>query len=91
MFNRFMLVFIMFISYQACLVCKNISKSCPHDQFVLNYGLRTKLYIARISEIYSKFEGPISTGQVRSPPPLPPPVDWTSPAKPTDKSSTPGI
>jgi hypothetical protein len=52
---------------------KYISKSCPHNQFVLNYGLRTKLDIARISGTSSKSGlhriGPISgsTGQVRCP------------------------
>jgi hypothetical protein len=61
-----MLVFIMVISYQACLVCKIISKSCPHDQFVLKYGLSTKFYIARISGTSSKSENPNLSRQVWS-------------------------
>jgi hypothetical protein len=63
---RFMLVFIMVISYQACLACKSFLKSCPHDQFMLNYGLSTKLYIARISRTSSKSENSFLTRQVRS-------------------------
>jgi hypothetical protein len=63
---RFMLVFIMVISSQACLACKSFLKSCPHDQFMLNYGLSTKLYIARISRTSSKSENPFLTRQVRS-------------------------
>jgi hypothetical protein len=63
---RFMLVLIMLISYQVCLVCKSFSKSCPHDQFMLNYGLTTKLYLARLSGSYSKPENPYLTEQVRS-------------------------
>jgi hypothetical protein len=66
MIYGFMLVFTMFISLQARLDYQNISKSCPHDQLVLNCSLRTKLYIARISETGSKSENPICTGQVRS-------------------------
>jgi hypothetical protein len=62
-----MLVFIMVISYQACLVCKIFfQKSCSHDQFMLNYGLSTKLYIASFSGISSKSENPILTRQVWS-------------------------
>jgi hypothetical protein len=63
-----MLVFFMIISYQACLVCKIISNSCPHDQFVLNCGLSTKLYISTISGFQSESEIPILIGQVRTTP-----------------------
>jgi hypothetical protein len=59
-----MLVFSMFISYQACHVCQNILKSCSHNQLVLNYDLRTKLYIARISGTSSKSENHFCTEQV---------------------------
>jgi hypothetical protein len=59
-----MLVFFMIISYQACLVCKIISKSCPHDQFVLNYSLSTKLYISTISGFQFVSEICILTEQV---------------------------
>jgi hypothetical protein len=65
---RFMLAFIMLISYQVCLVCKSFSKSCPHDQFVLNYSLSTKLYIARLSGTNSKPGNPNLTELVRSSP-----------------------
>jgi hypothetical protein len=68
---RFMLVLIMIISYQACLVCKWFSKSYPHNQFVLNYGLVTKLYIAKISRGDSKSEKSFLTRLVWS-------LHWTS-------------
>jgi hypothetical protein len=63
---RFMLAFIMLIPFHVCLVCKYFSKSCPHDQFVLNYGLTTKLYIVRLFRSYSKSENLYLTEQVRS-------------------------
>jgi hypothetical protein len=62
---RFMLAFIMHFSNQVCLVCKSFSKSCPHDQFVLNYGLSTKLYIARFFGTSSKSGNPNFTGLVQ--------------------------
>jgi hypothetical protein len=67
---RFMLASNMLISLQVCLVCKSFSKSCPRDQCVLNYGLTTKLYRAKISGGDSKSEKPFSTGQI-----------WLSPDK----------
>jgi hypothetical protein len=63
---RFMLAFIMLISYQVCLVWKSFLKSCPHDQFMLNYGLSTKLYIARLFGTSSKSGNPNLTRQVWS-------------------------
>jgi hypothetical protein len=62
---RFMLAFIMLFSYHVFLVCKPFSKSCPHAQFVLNYGVSTKLYIARFSRISSNSGNPNPTRQVR--------------------------
>jgi hypothetical protein len=84
-----MLVFIMlFFSYQVCLVCK----SCPHDQFVLNYGLMTKLYLARLSGSYSKSENPYLTGYVRALPDKSGVVSHqTSLVLLSDKSGAPGI
>jgi hypothetical protein len=42
-----------------------LKKSCPHDQFVLNYDLTTKLYLSRLSGTYSESENPNLTGQVQ--------------------------
>jgi hypothetical protein len=75
----------MIIYYQACLVCKSFSKSCPHDQYVLNYGLMTKLYIAKISGGNSNSEKPFLTGQVWSR------VHKTSSVPSPDKSGASGI
>jgi hypothetical protein len=60
-----MLVSVMVIAYQVCLLYKSFSKSCPHDQFVLNYGLSTKLYIASFSRTSSKSGNTNLTGLVR--------------------------
>jgi hypothetical protein len=82
-----MLVSTMFISLQACLDCQNISKSCPHDHLVLNYGLRTKLYISSISRNYSKSESSFCIGQVWSEPDKSSlPIHQTSQAQLPDKS-----
>jgi hypothetical protein len=40
-------------------------KSCPHDRFVLNYDLLTKLYIISLARSYSFSEKSLCTGQVQ--------------------------
>jgi hypothetical protein len=57
----------MLTSFKYALYAIFFLKSCPHDRFVLNYDLLTKLYIISLARSYSYSfsEKSLCTGQVQ--------------------------